>query len=357
MVWTLRPQIGTTMTHPPPEPAVNGDAQRTRLRAAVVSLVVGSALLGVKFAAWYWTGSTAVLSDAMESIVNVVAALFAMGAIVFAGRPADRNHPYGHGKIEFFTAVFEGGLVAFAAVMIVYEAVVALVQGPKVEALGLGTALILGAGFCNLALGAFLVRTGKRVHSPALVADGKHVLSDFWTSAGVALGLVLVWTTGWVWLDPVIALLVGLLLCWAGVRLVREAAGGLLDEEDPELLAELARLVEKHRSDGCIEVHEVRAIRHGSSTHVDAHIVVPEFWSVERAHDTVEQMEHAVIEAWGRDGEIIFHVDPCRRDYCNRCALADCPVRVAPFEERLPVNRESIVGPPLAPGGGRAPAR
>jgi cation diffusion facilitator family transporter len=327
---------------------------RQRLRAGFVSLVAGSLLLGLKFLAWIATDSTAAFSDAMESIVNVVAALFALGAIVFAARPADANHPYGHGKMEFFTAVFEGGLVAFAAVMILSEGVTALVRGPEVRDPDTGMWMILGAGVGNLILGAYLVAAGKRTRSPALVADGKHVLADFWTSAGVVLGLLLVWLTGIVWIDPVVAILVGALLCVAGVRLVRQAAGGLLDEEDPALLEELASLFARIPVEGAIEIHETRAIRSGASVHVDAHVVVPEFWTVDRAHDAAEEMERWVLGQWDREGEILFHVDPCRRDYCARCPLADCAVRREPFVARPAVTRESIVGPPYAPGGGRA---
>jgi cation diffusion facilitator family transporter len=326
---------------------------RERLRAGAVSLAAGSLLLGVKFLAYSWTGSTAVFSDAMESIVNVVAALFALGAILFAARPADANHPYGHGKMEFFTAVFEGGLVAFAAVTILYQGVLALVRGVEVREITLGLWMILGAGLGNALLGWYLVRAGRRTHSPALVADGKHVLSDFWTSAGVVVGLLLVKLTGHVWLDPAVAILVGALLCVAGFRLVRQAAGGLLDEEDPDLLEGLASTFARMPVEGAIEIHETRAIRSGSFAHVDAHVVVPEFWTVDRAHDKAEEMERWVLANWNRDGEIFFHVDPCRRAYCGRCALADCPVRTAPFEVRPPVTRESIVGPPWSPGGGR----
>ena len=289
----------------------------------------------------------------MESIVNVVAALFALGAIVFAARPADANHPYGHGKMEFFTAVFEGGLVAFAAVTILYQGVLALVRGVEVRELTLGLWMILGAGLGNALLGWYLVRAGRRTHSPALVADGKHVLSDFWTSAGVVVGLLLVKATGLLWLDPAVAILLGALLCVAGVRLVRQAAGGLLDEEDPELLEGLASTFARMPVEGAIEIHETRAIRSGSFAHVDAHVVVPEFWTVDRAHDKAEEMERWVLANWNRDGEIFFHVDPCRRAYCGRCAMAECPVRTAPFEARPPVTRESIVGPPWSPGGGR----
>jgi cation diffusion facilitator family transporter len=326
---------------------------RRRVQAGIVSLVVGSVLLAVKFYAWWMTRSTAVYSDAMESIVNVVAAAFALGAILFAARPADSNHPYGHGKIEFFTAVFEGGLVAFAAVMILYEGCVALVRGPEIRELNTGLVLVMGAGFGNLLLGLYLVSVGKRTHSPALVGDGKHVLSDFWTSVGILAGLLLVKATGLLWLDPVIAILVGALLCVAGVRLVRQAAGGLLDEEDPELMEGLASVLSRVPPDLAIEFHETRAIRNGAFVHVDSHVVVPEFWTVERGHDASEDMERRVLSGWNRRGEIFFHLDPCRRAYCARCEVKDCPVRAAAFAARPPVTRESIAGPPWMPGGGR----
>lgn len=334
----------------PPNPRV-----RERVRAGLVSLVVGILLLCLKFWAYHLTGSSAVLSDALESIVNVVAAVFALGAILFAAQPADANHPYGHGKMEFFTAVFEGGLVAFAAVMILYQGITTLIEGAKLKDLDVGLALVSAAGVGNLLLGFFLLRAGKRTNSPALMADGHHVLSDFWTTAGVLLGLFLVWILGpaFSWIDPVMAILVGLLLCRVGVKLVRQAAGGLLDEEDPELLEELASVVARLPVEGAIEIHETRAIRSGAYAHVDAHVVVPEYWTVEQAHDAGEEMERWVLANWHREGEIFFHVDPCRRAYCARCPLKECAVRVTPFEARPPVTRASIVGPPYMAGGGR----
>ena len=154
-------------------------AERARLRAVVLSLVVGAVLLAAKYQAYRLTGSTAILSDALESIVNVVAAVFGLGGIVFAGRPADRNHPYGHGKIEFFSAAFEGGLIAFAAVLIVYEVILSLLRGPDLRALDVGVTIVLGAGLVNLLLGWYLIRAGRKYESITLVADGRHVLADF----------------------------------------------------------------------------------------------------------------------------------------------------------------------------------
>jgi cation diffusion facilitator family transporter len=322
-----------------------GADSRARLRAGVLSLMVGAVLLLAKYQAYRLTGSTAILSDALESIVNVVAAVFALGALVFAGRPADRNHPYGHGKMEFLSAAFEGGLIAFAAVLIIYEVAQTLWEGVEVRRLDLGLLIVLGAGLANLALGLYLVRTGRRHQSMTLLADGQHILSDFWTSAGIVLGLVLVRVTGLAWVDPVVAAVVALKLLWTGSRLVRQAAAGLLDEEDAELLQRLTRALARHVGQGVIRFHHLRAIRSGRFHHVDAHLVVPEFWSVERAHELAEGLSARVIREVAVDGEIVFHTDPCHRAYCAICDLPDCPVRREPFVSRPPLTVDEVVLP------------
>ena len=313
---------------------------RTRVRAALVSLVVGLLLLGVKYLAYRWTGSAAVLSDALESIVNIAAAAFALGGILFAGRPADTGHPYGHGKIEYFSAVFEGGLVTFAAAAIAWYAIEDLLAGPEVRAIELGLLLTAAAGIANAVLGLYLVRVGRRVDSMALIADGQHVLSDFWTSAGVVGGLVLVRLTGLTWLDPVTALVVAGHLAVVGARLVRQAAGGLLDEEDTALLGRLVAACEATRTAGTIRLHRLRARRAGRFTHVDGHLIVPEFWSVERAHEEIESFESRVLDACGSDGEIVFHADPCHRALCRMCELSECDVRTESLASRPPFTVE-----------------
>ena len=327
-----------------PEPV--DPESRTRLRAGVMSVGVALVLLAAKFEAYRRTGSAAVLSDAMESIVNVVAASFGIWSLLFAGRPADRNHPYGHGKIEFFSAAFEGGLISFAAILIVYEAILAFAEGVELRQLDLGLAIVLGAGVVNALLGAHLVRTGRRHQSLTLVADGKHVLSDWWTSAGIIVGLGLVRVTGLQWLDPLVACLVAVQLFWTGLRLVREAARGLLDEEDPELMERLVAVLRPRiGAGGVIHLHHLRARRAGRFHHVDAHLVVPEFWPVEHAHAVSDELAASVIRALGVEGELVFHTDPCRRAYCRECDVAECPVRVEPFAARPALTLEDAVRP------------
>jgi cation diffusion facilitator family transporter len=323
---------------------------RIRLIAMAISLAVSLGLLGAKFQAYRLTGSTAILSDALESIVNVVAAGFAIAALVFAGRPADRNHPYGHGKMEFLSAAFEGGLIAFAAVLIVYEVVQALLEGVTLRALDVGMAIVLGAGLVNLALGFFLVRTGRRYDSLILVADGRHVLADFYTSAGIVVGLLLVYATGLTWLDPLVALVVALNLMWTGVRVIRQASAGLLDEEDTGLLDRLLVVLEPHLGQGVIRVHHLRAIRAGRFHHVDAHLVVPEFWTVERSHELAEDLAERVMKELGVEGELVLHTDPCHRIYCRMCDLDGCPVRREPFRGRPRLTLDEAVQPDMPRG-------
>ena len=328
----------------PPRAAADGDAPaRIRLRAATISLVVGTLLLGLKYLAYQLTGSTAILSDALESIVNVVAALFALGGLVVAGWPADRNHPYGHGKIEFFSAAFEGGLIAFAAILIIKEAGEALLFGNTLRQIHVGVLIVIGAGLTNAALGFYLLRVGRQYHSLTLVADGTHVLADFWTSLAAAIGIGLVQLTGYQWIDPVVAILVGLNLIWTGLGLVRHAAGGLLDEEDPALLTRIVRALNANLLPGVIRVHFLRAIRSGRFTHVDAHLVVPEFWSVEQAHAFSNAFERRLVRALDLDGELIFHLDPCERRFCATCEVADCPIRRAPCTRRNWITMDEAV--------------
>jgi cation diffusion facilitator family transporter len=315
------------------------------LRAAVFSLLVSFALLALKIWGYRLTGSQAVFSDAMETIVNVVAASLAIVVLIIAYKPADRDHPYGHGKVEYFSAAFEGGLIAFASILICAEAIRALIRGPQISMIGFGLAITVGAGLVNALLGAFLLRVGRRHQSPTLEASGQHVLSDFWTSAGVAIGLLLVWMTGLTWLDPAVALIVGLLLGRTGLKLVRRSVGGLLDEEDQGLVEHLAKVIDEERPPGIIQVHHVRVIRSGRYHHIDAHAVVPEYWDVAEAHRRTDEFEQSVMRNYPFPGEIHLHVDPCRRAYCRECNVADCPIRKHPFEKRRSLTVEEMTSP------------
>lgn len=330
-------------SHAPVQPGIFDD-QLSR-RATYISLFVGTLLLIVKFWAYRMTGSQAVFSDAMESIVNVAAAGLAIVIVAIAQKPADKDHPYGHGKAEFFSAAFEGGLISFASVLICVQAVQALIRGSSLEELGFGLTITVAAGCVNALLGWYLIRVGRKNQSAALEASGHHVLSDFWTSAGIAVGLGLVAITGISWIDPVAALIVGILLARTGFKLVRKSIGGLMDEKDRAILENLIQIIERDRPPGIIQLHHLRVMRSGRHHHIDAHAVVPEFWNVAEAHERTQEFEDQLIRDYPYSGELHLHVDPCRRAYCRSCRVADCPIRRHPFERDRRLSIDEVTNP------------
>lgn len=313
-------------------------AHQTRLRAGRLALGVGLLVFAAKVAAWIVTGSVAVFSDAMESIVNVVAALLLVWSLRMAAQPPDRDHPYGHGKAEFLSAGVEGALIIVAAVLIGVQALRDLVAGAVLQRLDTGMALVAGASLLNGVLGFYLLRIGRRTHSLALVADGRHILTDVWTSGGVLVGLLAVEWTGRAWLDPLVALAIAANIVRTGWQLVKRAVGGLLDEADEALLARLAEALETSRPPAWIDVHGLRAWRSGAEAHVDLHLVVPRYFDAERLHGIAEAVEARLCEAAGRPTEAVVHFDPCDPRECPHCAMPDCPVRAAPLRARRVID-------------------
>ncbi|MCG8589541.1 MAG: cation diffusion facilitator family transporter [Proteobacteria bacterium] len=315
---------------------------RDRLRAGLVSLGIGSLVFGGKFAAYWITDSAAILADALESSVNLAAAGLLLFALVVAARPADRDHPYGHGKVEAFSAGIEGTLVAVAAVVIAVEAVDAWLHGTAPRQLDAGLALVLGASVANAGLGVYLVRVGRRTQSQALEADGHHVLADVWTSAAVVAGLGAVHFTGIAWLDPAIALGVAGHVLWVGVRLVRGAVGALMDAADDALLDKFAAVLERHRRPQWIDAHGLRAWRSGAAFHADFHLVVPRYWNAEQLHAEHLFLEGQLLDAAETTGDLVVHFDPCEPQHCGACAMPECPVRSRAQERTLDLHRARV---------------
>jgi cation diffusion facilitator family transporter len=320
-------------------------SQKARIRIAVLSITVGCLVLGLKYFAFHISGSTALKSDAIENVVNVVAAVFALGAIIFADKPADREHPYGHGKIEHFSAAFEGGMISLAAVLIGYEAVRAAVEGAPLQNLTLGLAVNFGAGVLNGLLGLFLIWQGKRQDSHALTADGHHVFSDFYVTLGLGAGLLLVRATGLTWLDPLMAMIVCAILAYTGFKLVRTSSAALLDTEDPDMVQHLVEAINKVRPKDIVAIHELRTLRSGRYIHVDIHMVIPEFYGIGQGHELADEFGKAVLAESAIEGELHTHVDPCLKAFCAQCEVAACPVRVKPQSYECKITFDQAVAP------------
>ncbi|HGY91184.1 MAG TPA: cation transporter [Planctomycetes bacterium] len=325
---------------------------RIQKRAATISVVVGVLLLLTKTLAWTITGSSAVLSDAAESIINVAASIFAFASIRLAAEPPDENHPYGHGKIEYFSAGFEGGLIVLAAVAILVVGIKGLLHPPDLRSLGLGTMLVALAGAANGLLGFWLIAVGRRSGSSAIEADGKHLVTDLVTSAGVVVGLLLVKMTGWPILDPVLAILLGVNILFAGWRIVRTSAGRLMDEADEGLLQRIVDSLNRIRQPGDLRPHHLRARWQGQKLYIDLHIFLPRWWTLTRVHDRVDELEAGLARELDMDLEAIIHADPCRKQHCRFCALENCPVRGAPQSSDEPWSLTDIASTGIHPDFG-----
>ena len=278
-------------------------------RIASGSVLVGTAVLALKGVAWWQTGSAALYSDALESVVNVVASLVALVALRFAARPADANHPYGHDKAEFFAAVIEGVLIVVAAASILQEAWASWNLPRPLAAPWLGISLNLAATALNAGWASVLLRAGARHRSAVLNADGRHLLADVVTSVGVTTGLSIAVMTGRAWLDPAMAAAIALYVLWAGVGLVRDSVGGLMDAAPAPAIVERIRVLVAEHAEGAIEVHDLRTRHAGRSTFLEFHLVVPGAMRVDAAHAICDRIEAALrLEMDGI--EITIHVEP-----------------------------------------------
>jgi cation diffusion facilitator family transporter len=315
---------------------------RLALRAGIISLVGGAAILGVKFVAWFVTGSTAVLADAAEQCVNVVASMLVVFSVAVASRPPDADHPYGHGKAEFLSAAVEGGMIVVAGTFILIEAIRQMVIGPELHRVGTGILIAGAGGIANLTLGLYLVRVGRRERSSAVEADGVHCLSDVWITVGSVAALVGVRFTGWVYLDPLVALVVGVHVLRMGSKVVRRALGGLLDKADFGLLESIAEHLEKIRRPEWVEIHQLRTWSSGWVTHLDLHLTVPRYFSIADAHREADELEAELLQAVAGPGDVVVHIDPCLPDQCSACTVSECPVRGEALEKRLEFSVDKL---------------
>jgi cation diffusion facilitator family transporter len=300
---------------------------RANLVVMLITFVVGLGLMGVKFLGYWVTGSSAILSDALESIINVVASGFGLGSIIVSAKPADESHPYGHGKIEFFSAGFEGALIIAAAIGIFFAGMKQVMHPQDLPNLEQGLFFLVVAGLGNFVLGVALLRVGKRTKSIVLEADGKHLLTDVFTSGAVLLGLVLVYFTGWFRLDGIIACIAGGNIVFWGIKLVRQAYGGLMHASDPQLLDEICDLLLRQRKDLWVDVHRLRAWKSGSRVHVDFHLVLQRELPLEAAHQEVKELEKVFSDHFGETSEVLIHLDPCSEPACPVCNQDPCDLR------------------------------
>ena len=278
-------------------------------RYAWLSIVAALATILLKGWAWWITGSVGLLSDALESFVNLAGAMMALAMLTLAARPADDNHAHGHGKAEYFSSAFEGFLILIAAVAISYTAIERLLNPQPLEAVGIALVISLVASIINLATSRTLMNVGKKYKSITLEADAHHLMTDVWTSAGVIVGVGLVWLTGWLWLDPVIALLVALNILWTGWQLLQRSAAGLMDVSIPEVeLQAIEAILDDYRKHG-LKFHALRTRQAGTRAFITVHVLVPGAWTIQHGHDWSERIEADIRQAVTH-AHITTHLEP-----------------------------------------------
>ena len=312
-------------------------------RLGLLSLVVSIGLMAVKFYAYRLTGSQAVLTDALESIINVFTSGFALYSLHLASLPKDENHPYGHGKVENLSLGFEGGLILMAGAFILYKATLNLWHPQPVARPDWGVLLLAGTAVVNLGVGVVLVRAGKRLKSIALVGDGQHLYIDALTSIVSSVALLLVAATGEVRFDGAAALLLGGFILVNGWRMLRRSVGGLMDETDTAIVAEVIAELQAQRRPPWIDVHNLRVQRYGANLHIDCHMQMPYYFTLEEVHSQLFDIEELIQERFAVEVEMFVHADPCTFAACSLCLMPSCPVRQHPFEHEVPWTLQNAV--------------
>jgi cation diffusion facilitator family transporter len=288
-----------------------------------------------KFAAYFLTNSNAILTDAAESIVNVLASAFAFYSIYLTTLPKDENHPYGHGKVEFFSAFVEGVLIGIAGIIIILKAGYDLIYPHQIKQLYDGAIIIGATGLVNLMVGYYLISTGKKNHSITLEADGKHLLTDAVSSGGLVIGIVLIQVTQILWLDTVISIALGCYIIFNGYKLTRKSVGGLMDESNIELVFDIVRILQENREPSWIDVHNLRAQQYGSELHVDCHVTLPYYFDLTTVHQEISDIDKLINGESGYRTELFIHADPCLPACCNYCRMPNCPVRQEEFRGEI----------------------
>ena len=309
--------------------------RRNNLKLQRWIAIASSVLLIAKFAAYYLTHSVSILTDALESIVNVVAGFIGLYSLYVSAKPRDMDHPYGHGKAEFISAAVEGTLVLTAGLLIIYNAVKNLIYPVAIQELDLGIYLVAGTAVVNYLLGTISLRQGKKNNSLALIASGKHLQSDTYSTIAIIFGLVLITLTGKTWIDGVVAIGFGLFIIYTGYKIVRTSLAGIMDEADMILLEKMVAVLGKEKSENWVDLHNLRVIKYGNVLHLDCHLTVPWYLNIHQAHAEIDSLARLIRSNFGETLELFVHSDGCLYFQCHICNKQDCPVRQHPFKKRV----------------------
>lgn len=312
---------------------------KIQLFVATLSIV----LFVLKFIAYYLTHSLSVLSDALESIVNVLAGSIGLYSLYVASKPKDKDHPYGHGKAEFISAAFEGSLIITAGLIIIIEAISSYFSPNELHALDNGIWILLSTSIINLFAGLIAKKMGKKNKSLALLSSGQHLIIDSFTTFGVIAGIAIVLLTKFNGLDSFIAFIMGIWIIYNGYKIIRESIAGIMDEADMALLENVIAEINNNRNDHWVDLHNLRVIKYGPLLHIDCHLTMPWYLNVHEAHKMMDQFTDLVKSKFGDSVEFFIHIDGCMPFSCDICSIGQCAKRQAPFQKRLNWTMENVL--------------
>jgi cation diffusion facilitator family transporter len=321
--------------------ALNSGRENLRIQKWVVTVAV--LLFFIKIVAFWVTRSVAILTDALESTVNVIAGFIGLYSLYVAAKPRDEDHPYGHGKAEFLSAAVEGTLIIVAGLVIVYQSILHFIYPRQLQKLDQGIILVAITAVINFIVGYISIRNGKKNNSLALVASGKHLQSDTYSTLGIMLGLALIKFTHLTWLDSVTAIIFAFIIMYTGYHILRHSLAGIMDEADQELLQKMLAVLNANRRTNWIDLHNLRVIKYGGHYHIDCHLTVPWYLNVVEAHKEVEELGRLIKNEFGTVFELFVHTDPCLDFSCSICNKTDCTVRKRPFEKKVEWTLENVL--------------
>jgi divalent metal cation (Fe/Co/Zn/Cd) transporter len=320
---------------------LNSVKQNLKIQKYIAGISV--CLFLIKLLAWYLTNSVAILTDALESIVNVVAGFIGLYSLNLSAKPRDADHPYGHGKVEFISAAIEGILISVAGIFIIREAVLNLSHPHQIRKLDNGIYLVLVTAIINYAAGFYCVRQGKKTNSLAMISSGKHLISDTYTTAGIIVGLALMFWTNQLWIDSVVAIVFALIVFYTGFKIIRSSVAGMMDEADKDLLNNLVGFLNAHRTENWVDVHNLRVIKYGSMIHVDCHLTLPWYFNVNEAHQEIDKLSDLVEQHFGNRVELFIHSDGCLDFSCKICSKQACAERKHPYQKQILWDMQNVL--------------
>ena len=298
-------------------------------------LTISAILLIGKFIAFFITNSVGILTDAMESIVNVAAGIISLVSLYISSKPKDEDHPFGHGKIELISASIEALLIMMAGGLIIYEGVVRIINPTNIEYNYIGLIIVAAAGFVNYLLGYYSIRVGRKHHSMALIAGGKHLQSDTYSSIGLVLGLILLYTTRIGWIDSALALVFGSIILFTGIGILRQTVENLMDKTDQRVLDLLLETIIRNRKNYWIDIHNLKMIKNGSIYYVNCDLTIPWFYTIRQGHTVCDEIEEIIFNELPENIQLSVHSDPCKTHQCSGCIMQDCEQRTTPLTTPL----------------------